>query len=126
VIESWSCRYIFVYINAVADSVMLHLHDFYNIIFKTKQSIYSLRDNHPSHRKNSGCAPGAICPITVSFQSSGKPMNTHVRCNYLVTLMWQWKLSCRSRIAFHKRKHASNIFLPPRDVALTLHLLLMR
>jgi hypothetical protein len=31
-------------INAVADSVILYLkHDFYNIIFKTKQIIYSLR-----------------------------------------------------------------------------------
>jgi hypothetical protein len=29
-----TCSYIYMYINAVADSVMLYLHDFYNIIFK--------------------------------------------------------------------------------------------
>jgi hypothetical protein len=27
-------------INAVADSVMLHLHDFYNIIFKIKHKLH--------------------------------------------------------------------------------------
>ena len=45
-----------VYINAVAGSVMLYLHDFYNVIFKVKQIIYSLRVSAPP-MKNSGCAP---------------------------------------------------------------------
>jgi hypothetical protein len=30
-----TCIYVFMYINAVANSVMLYLHDFYNIIFNT-------------------------------------------------------------------------------------------
>jgi hypothetical protein len=39
-----TCSYIRLYINAVSGSVMLYLqHDFYNIIFKIKQIIYSLR-----------------------------------------------------------------------------------
>jgi hypothetical protein len=52
------CSYICLYINAVAGSVMLYLqHDFYNIIFKIKQIIYSLRLSPPPPNKNSGCAP---------------------------------------------------------------------
>jgi hypothetical protein len=43
-----TCSYIRMYINAVADSVMLCLqHDFYNIIFKIKQITRSLRGNLP-------------------------------------------------------------------------------
>jgi hypothetical protein len=43
-----TCSYICMYINAVVDSVMLYLwHDFYNIIFKIKQIIYSLRVSLP-------------------------------------------------------------------------------
>jgi hypothetical protein len=49
--------YIGMYINAVANSVMLYLHDFYNIIFKIKYIIYSLRVSPPAPRKNSWCAP---------------------------------------------------------------------
>jgi hypothetical protein len=37
-----TCSYIFMYINAVADSVMLYLwHDFHNTIFKIKHKLYS-------------------------------------------------------------------------------------
>jgi hypothetical protein len=36
-----TCSYIRMYINAVANNVMLYLqHDFYNIIFKTKYKLY--------------------------------------------------------------------------------------
>jgi hypothetical protein len=48
------------YINAVADSVMLFLqHDFYKIIFKIKQFHIASGSAAPSPptRKNSGCAP---------------------------------------------------------------------
>jgi hypothetical protein len=44
------CSYICMYINAVADSVMLQLylrHGFYNIIFKIKQTIYIASGSAP-------------------------------------------------------------------------------
>jgi hypothetical protein len=55
-----TCSYICMYINAVADSVMLYLqHDFYNIIFKIKHKLYTASGYAPPPpRKNSGCAPG--------------------------------------------------------------------
>ena len=41
--SNWTCSYICMYINAVANSVMLcPRHDFYNIIFKIKQIIHNL------------------------------------------------------------------------------------
>jgi hypothetical protein len=46
------------YMTAAADSVMLYLqHDFYNVIFKIKQIIYSLRVSPLPQKKNCGCAP---------------------------------------------------------------------
>jgi hypothetical protein len=56
------------YIHAVTDSVMLQLdvrHDFYNIIFKRKQTIYSLRGSDPPSEKfwvhtSAGWAPEPV------------------------------------------------------------------
>jgi hypothetical protein len=54
-----TCSYIRMYINAVADSVMLCLqHDFCNIIFKIKHKLYIDSGSAlppPPQRKNSGC-----------------------------------------------------------------------
>jgi hypothetical protein len=44
------------YLNAVANSVILYLHDFYNTILKITQIIYIASGSSPQ-RKNSGCAP---------------------------------------------------------------------
>ena len=46
------------YINAVSDSVMLYLHDFYNMTFKNQTSIINGLRSAPTPNKNSGCAPG--------------------------------------------------------------------
>jgi hypothetical protein len=48
------------YVNAVANSVMLYLQDdFYNIIFKIKHKFYIASGSAllPPPMKNSGCAP---------------------------------------------------------------------
>jgi hypothetical protein len=43
-----SCSYIYMYISAVANSVMLYLrHDFYNIIFKIKYKLYIVSGSVP-------------------------------------------------------------------------------
>jgi hypothetical protein len=39
------------YINAVADSVMLYLHDCYNIIFKIKHKLYIASGSAPTKEK---------------------------------------------------------------------------
>jgi hypothetical protein len=52
-----TCSYICMYINAVADSVMLYLqHEFYNIIFKITHKLYiaSRSAAPPPPRKKSG------------------------------------------------------------------------
>jgi hypothetical protein len=49
---------IFMYINAVANSVMLQLylrHDFYNVLFKIKHKLFIASGSGPP-TKNSGCA----------------------------------------------------------------------
>jgi hypothetical protein len=49
-----TCSYVCMYINEVADSVMLYLrHDFYNIIFTIKHKLYiaSGSDPPPPQRK---------------------------------------------------------------------------
>jgi hypothetical protein len=38
-LSQWTCSYICMYINAVANNVMLHVYDFYNIIFKIKYKL---------------------------------------------------------------------------------------
>jgi hypothetical protein len=44
-----TCSYVCMYINAVADSVMLYLqHDFYNIIFKIKHKLYIALGSAPT------------------------------------------------------------------------------
>ena len=56
------CSYIYMYINGVAKSVLLHLylwHDFYNMDFQTKHKICitSVSTPTPFRMKISGCAP---------------------------------------------------------------------
>jgi hypothetical protein len=54
-----TCSYIRMYINTVADSVMLYLqHDFYNIIFKIKHESYIATGlAPPPPRKHCGWSP---------------------------------------------------------------------
>jgi hypothetical protein len=74
-----ACSCILMYINAVADCVILYLqHDFYNTIFKIKQIICSFRVSPPPpapRRKNSGCAPDcAVSLLTGVCQLSDKDL----------------------------------------------------
>jgi hypothetical protein len=68
-----TCSYICMYINAVANGIMLYLLcDFYNIIFKTKHKLYV--DSGlppPPATKTSGCTPASLL-LSVVF------MNNHV------------------------------------------------
>jgi hypothetical protein len=53
-----TCNYIRIYINVVADSVTFYLHDFYNIILKTKYKLYIASGSVPPvQRKIMGANP---------------------------------------------------------------------
>jgi hypothetical protein len=90
----YETRYICMYINAAAYSVMLYLqHDFYNIIFKIKHKLYifSRSDPHPCPRKSSGCAPVSVKYMLHSMFPfrAWELMQSHVHCrNYKVVPLW--------------------------------------
>ena len=59
-----TCSYIRMYINAVADSVVLCLHNFITI-FKVKYILYITSGSAPPLMKNSGWAPAAVTWIRI-------------------------------------------------------------
>jgi hypothetical protein len=71
-----TCSYIRMYINAVANSVMLCLwHDFYNIIFKIRQIIRSLRVNPPPpQRKIVAASPFPLFLHTIPVTRPHMPL----------------------------------------------------
>ena len=71
-----TCSYICMYINAVADSVILYsLHDPYNIIFKIKHKLYIASGSVPPPAKNSRCAPAVD---TSTSSNAGKFLNDNI------------------------------------------------
>jgi hypothetical protein len=85
-----TCGHFCMHVNAVSNSVMLQLclqHDFYNIIFKIKQIIYSLRVSAPlPPMKNYGCAP--VCTYRVSFT-----VIVYIHLNK-IKRVWRRKVTC--------------------------------
>jgi hypothetical protein len=58
--------YICMYINAVANSGMLHLHDFYNIIFQIKHTLHTASGSAPPSEKFWVHKPRAVMVVASS------------------------------------------------------------
>jgi hypothetical protein len=67
------------YINAVANIVMLCLqHDFYNIIFKMKRKLYIASGSAPPTR-NPGCAPVTQRRVVTLYRRFGTTYGSHLQ-----------------------------------------------
>jgi hypothetical protein len=82
-----TCSYICMYINTVTNSVMLYLHDFYNIIFIIKHKLYIYPLGQPPvlpfPKKNSGCAvvigqPYCVQPVRWQAKKLKPPHHSYL------------------------------------------------